>query len=109
MHILENIVCLIFGLSLIFEKIVTWTFLSRLRRFHAATWSQLGEPATMMPTFRLFGYLWRRDFNALSDEKMVVIGRSFRVLWLCTIVSFALMVVIGIPEAIRLFSEFSHR
>jgi hypothetical protein len=31
------------------------------------------------------------------------------VLWLCTIVSLVLMVVIGIPEAIRIFSEFSHR
>ena len=109
MHILENIVCLLFGLSALSEKTVTWIFLSRLRRLHAETWRQLGEPATMMTTFKLSRFLWRRDFNLLHDEKIAVIGRSFRVFWLCRIVSFAFLVVIVISEAPRIFSELGHR
>lgn len=93
MHILETIVCLFFGLSALSERIVTWIFLSRLRSLHAGTWKQLGEPATMMTTFKFSRFLWRRDFNLLNDEKIAVVGRSLRFIWICSRVSFVPLVV----------------
>jgi hypothetical protein len=78
MHIFENIVCFSFGLSMLLDKYVTWRFLSRLRSLHASTWKELGEPATMMTTFKLSRFLLRRDFNLLGDEKIAVIGSASR-------------------------------
>jgi hypothetical protein len=99
LHILDCIMCLIFGLSVLSEKTVTWIFLSRLRSLHAATWRQLGEPAIMMTTFKLSRLLWRRDFNLLADEKIAVVGRSLRFFWLCSRVSFVLLAVVAVSDA----------
>lgn len=99
LHILDCIMCLIFGLSVLSEKTVTWIFLSRLRSLHVATWRQLGEPATMMTTFKLSRFLWRRDFNFLADEKIAVIGRSLRFFWFCSRVSLVLLVVVAVSDA----------
>jgi hypothetical protein len=37
--------------------------------------------------------LWRRDFNLLNDEKIAVVGRSLRFIWICSRVSFVPLVV----------------
>ena len=109
MHFVENIAGLSFCLSMLLDKIVAWIFLSRLRSLHAGTWRQLGEPTTMMTTFKLSGYLLRRDFNLLADEKIAVIGRASRFFWLWSRGSFVLMVVAGVLEAPEIFQQAYHR
>jgi hypothetical protein len=109
MRLLEFIVNLSFVLSLLLDKIVTWIFLSRLRTLHASTWKQLGEPATMMTTFKLSRFLLRRDFNLLGDEKIAVIGRASRFFWLWSRGSFVLLIVVVILEAPKIFQQAYHR
>src|SRR5450432_399083 len=99
--ILDCIMCLVFGLSVLAEKTVTWIFLSRLRSLHTATWRQLGEPVTMMTTFKLSRFLWRRDFNLLADEKIAVIGRSLRFCWLCSRVSLVLLAAAAVSDGLH--------
>jgi hypothetical protein len=109
MHLLENIACLSFGLSVLLDKIVTWIFLSRLRSLHASTWSQLGEPRTMMTTFKLSRFLLRRDFDLLADEKIAVIGRASRFFWFWSRGSFVLLIVTVVLEAPKIFEQAYHR
>ena len=109
MHILENIVCLSFGLSVLLDRIVVWIFLSRLRSLHASTWRQLGEPRTMMTTFKLSRFLLQRDFNSLADEKIEVIGRASRFFWIWSRGSFVLLVLAVVLEAPKIFEQAYHR
>jgi hypothetical protein len=103
MIVLTQILWSLWLVSLILEKIVTWVFLSRLRRLHITTLNQLGKPVTMMPTFKFFGFLWRKDYDLLPDEQLVVIGRPARLFWLCQTVLLVMVIVLTV-----LFS-FSHR
>jgi hypothetical protein len=109
MRVLENIVTLSFGLSLLLDKIVIGIFLSRLRSLHASTWKQLGEPTTMMTTFKLSRFLLRRDFDLLADEKISVIGRSSRFFWIWSRASFVLLGVVVVLEAPKIFEQAFHR
>ena len=93
MSTLLNFICIFWFVSVLLEKLITKIFLSRLRRLHTATWIHLGEPAVLMTTFKFLGFLWRKDFNLLPDEKIVVVGRAARFFWLCEAVLWVLMAV----------------
>ena len=109
MRALENIVCLSFCLSCVLDKIVTWIFLSRLRTLHVSTWKRLGEPATMITTYKLSRFLLRKDFNSLADEKPAVMGRASRFFWLWSRGSFVLLVVVVVLQAPKIFEPAFHR
>ena len=81
-------------------------FLSRLMRLHPAIWVKLGKPHVMMKTFKYFGYLWRKDFNSLPDDKIVVVGRAVRFFTLLQFVLFIFMLVLFVPLAIHNFHVF---
>jgi hypothetical protein len=91
MNFLAQLIFLLFFASIVLEKIVTWIFLSRMRRLHPETWSQLDEPATMYTGHKFQKFLWRKEFNSMTDDRMVVIGRSVRWFWLSKMVLFILM------------------
>jgi hypothetical protein len=103
MVILTQIIWSLWFSSWLAERIVVWIFLSRLRSLHAATWNQLGKPVTMMPTFKFFGFLWRRDYDLLPDDKLVVIGRPARLFWLSQ------TVLLAVAIAWSIFLSFSHK
>jgi hypothetical protein len=54
----------------------------------------LGEPVTMMPTIRFLCFLWKKDFNLLPDEELVVVGRCLRFFFICQTVLWMLMGVL---------------
>jgi hypothetical protein len=83
MNFLAQLIYQLFAAAVVLELVVTWIFLSRLRRLHPETWKQLDEP-TMSHRGRKFRiFLWRKEFNSMPDDRMVVIGRAARWLWLC--------------------------
>ena len=94
MSILENLICVLWVVSLVLEKIFCKFFLTRLKRLHAATWKQLGEPVIMMPTLRFLKFLWRRDFNLLPDDKILPVGEIVRRLYICQTILWLLMIVV---------------
>ena len=66
---------------------------------HAATWIQMGEPVTLMPTFRFLRFLWRRGYDSLPDEQLVVIGRPARLFWIYQTVLWVAMIVLVMLSA----------
>jgi hypothetical protein len=105
MHLITRVVCSLWVASLLLEKIVTGAFLSRLRRLHGTTWGHLGEPATMMPTLRFLGFLWRRGYDSLPDEQIVVIGRQARLVWICQTILWVAMIWLVILSAYQHWPE----
>jgi hypothetical protein len=95
MHYLSLLWIVVFML----QKVVMKIFLSRLHARHTATWEQLGEPVTFMPTSKFIKFLWRRDYNALPDDRLVVFGRSLRFFWICHTVLWVSLVVLIIYMA----------
>ena len=70
-----SFVCIIWLVCLVLQMLVTKIFLSRLKRLFPATWKQLGELVNLMGTFEFLKLLWRKEFDLLRDEKIVVVGR----------------------------------
>lgn len=90
----------LFGLlfvSCISGMIVQQIFLSRLRKLHTATWDQLGRPVIflnsgMLNTGRFIRFMWRRDYEALPDQKTVALGRFLRAFLIFYTILFVLVV-----------------
>ncbi len=88
------IVSAVFGLAL------QHSFLTRLRTRHVQTWEALGRPALLLNngltnSVAVLRFLWRRDFQALSDSELVRLASILRLflafyvlLFVCTIITF---------------------
>ncbi len=50
-------------------------FLSRLRRLHAATWT---EVAGLSNAGRFIRFMWRRDYEPLGNARTIAIARYLR-------------------------------
>ena len=84
--------------SAISGMIVQQVFMSRLRKLHTATWDQLGKPVIFLNsgflnTCRLIRFMWRKDYEALPDQKTVALGRFLRAFLFFYTVLFAMIVV----------------
>jgi hypothetical protein len=104
MTILLPILFALLFVSCISGLITQQIFLSRLRKLHTPTWDQLGKPVIflnsgMLNTGRFIKFMWRRDYEALPDQKTVALGRFLRaflifytILCLLTFISFFLVI-----------------
>ena len=87
--------------SCISGMIIQQIFQSRLRKLHTATWDQLGKPVIflnsgLLNTGRFIRFMWRRDYEALPDQKTVALGRFLRAFLIFYTILFAVIVVVFI-------------
>lgn len=88
MNLICNILGSLFFLSGIVGTIAIHQFLSRLRKNHAKTWEQLGEPVLFLNfgvanVRKFIGFMWRKDYEALPDERTKTFAWALRAYLIC--------------------------
>ena len=82
MEKLCNALCMILFLAGTGGFYAKWFFLARLRKLHVAKWEQLGRPVSfaggIFNTGKFVRFIWRKDYESLSDEKTLAFARFLR-------------------------------
>jgi hypothetical protein len=74
-------------------------FFSRLRRLHHSTWEHLGRPVMflnsgMLNAIGFLRFMWRREYELLTDTGTVGFGRFFRAFLFFYFILFAFTVLV---------------
>ena len=77
-------------------------FVSRLRKLHHETWEHLGIPGlfssnnTFRGNFGFFRFMWRREYEALTDASTVRLARFIRAFYLFYLILFGITMFVSL-------------
>jgi hypothetical protein len=86
----------ILSVSCVTGLIAQQMFLFRLRRLHHETWTHLGRPIGFLNTADFLRFIWRREYESLSNFDTVRRGRFLRafMLFYFILVGFTMLIFV---------------